>query len=66
MAAQIMKIIKPSKQIEHEALVTAIQSIKFQTFEPSVKIIKQSIEYLIKRDYLRRNAANKNIYEYVV
>lgn len=57
--------MKARKELRHEQLITAtIEAVK-QHFVPEVKAIKQRIDQLVEREYLRRDDDDFNRYIYV-
>lgn len=62
--AAIVRIMKARKTLAHAQLVTeCIAQLHF--FKPQAKDIKKRIEHLIQRDYLERDDADSNIYNYL-
>ena len=63
--AAIVRLLKTRKVIKHQDLLAELMNsgvLKF-SFQPSD--VKKRIESLIERDYLERNAENRNIYHYL-
>ena len=58
-----MKIMKDRKQLGHNDLIAVL--IQNLNFPIENSFIKQRIDSLIEKDYLRRNNENAAIYEYV-
>jgi predicted transcriptional regulator len=61
--AMIMKIMKEQKTLPHNELVQ--QLLKKINFPIETSVIKQRIESLIEKDYLKRSQSNAAHYEYV-
>ena len=62
--ALIVRIMKSRKKLDHNSLISEIFSQKL-LFEPSIKLIKNSLESLIDREYIERNDENINEYSYI-
>jgi hypothetical protein len=58
-----MKIMKEKRELPHNDLVGEL--LKKINFPVETASIKLRIESLIEKDYLKRNAGNASIYEYV-
>ena len=56
--------MKSRKKLDHNSLISEIFSQKL-LFEPSIKLIKNSLESLIDREYIERNDENINEYSYI-
>ncbi|KAK9927638.1 hypothetical protein M0R45_024814 [Rubus argutus] len=63
--AAIVQIMKTQKVLGHQQLVTECVEQLRHMFKPDIKAIKNGIEDLITRDYLKREEENKNIFRYV-
>ena len=63
--ASIVRIMKSRRTLEHTQLVVETTRQLTQRFQPDPQIIKQRIETLIDRDYLRRSDSDRKMYEYV-
>jgi hypothetical protein len=57
--------MKTRKQLKHSQLVDEILSQLASRFNPNIQLIKKSIEALIEREYLKRNADDHSVLEYV-
>ena len=62
--AAIVRIMKSRKQLNHQHLIQEVLTM-LQQFRPDVKVIKQRIDVLIEREYLERDASDRNIYKYL-
>ena len=62
--AAIVRIMKSRKKLDHTSLVQeVIQSLRM--FRPNPQAIKTKIETLIEKEYLERDADDKNLYKYL-
>ena len=61
--AIIMKIMKDKKSLGHADLITEL--LKKVNFPLDDKIVKQRIESLIEKDYIKRAANDASTYEYI-
>ena len=62
--ACVVRVMKARKTLEHTLLVAEVLS-QLHFFKPKVKAIKNRIEHLIERDYLKRNENNAKFYDYL-
>lgn len=60
----IVRIMKVRKFLKFNDLIPAIQS-QNSSFNLSVKFIKERLESLVERDYIKRNENDVHIYEYI-
>ncbi|CAF1923551.1 unnamed protein product [Brassica oleracea] len=63
--ACIVRIMKSRKVLPHQQLVSQCVEQLSRMFKPDIKMIKKRIEDLITRDYLKRDAKNHHIFNYV-
>nr|CAD2190789.1 unnamed protein product [Meloidogyne enterolobii] len=61
----IVRIMKARKKLKHDDLVSEVTSQLNSRFVVKSRMIKSSIEQLIKEDYLKRSDNDNNLYEYV-
>jgi hypothetical protein len=62
--AVIVRIMKARKTLKHNDLVENVIK-QVSMFLPQPKMIKERIESLIERDYLKRDDADRNLYIYL-
>lgn len=62
--ATIVRIMKLRKQIGHNNLISEVINV-LQVFRPQIRDIKQRIENLISREFLERDKADHNQYNYL-
>lgn len=65
--AAIVRIMKRGKTMDHQSLLAeVISSDQLRMFTPTVSMVKDCIESLIDKEYLKRvRVDNKNAYEYI-
>jgi cullin 1 len=63
--AAIVRIMKSRKALAHTALIMEVVQQLQRMFQPDIKVIKRSIEGLIDREYLERDASNQQLYKYM-
>ena len=63
--AAIVRIMKSRKVLAHSNLIMEVVQQLQRMFNADVKVIKRSIDSLIERDYLERDASNHQVYKYV-
>lgn len=61
----LVRIMKGRRSLEHCDLVVECQQQLSSRFSPDVKLIKQRIEELIRREFIARDARNKSLYHYI-
>lgn len=59
----LMKVMKDRKILPHQELMAEI--LNRVNFPLETSAVKERIEVLIERDYIKRNASNAAVYEYV-
>ena len=59
--ASIVRIMKARKMLAHSELIDEVLS-QLAVFRPRQKAIKQRIEHLIEREYLKRSDKSPNVY----
>uniref|UniRef100_A0A1I8B660 CULLIN_2 domain-containing protein n=1 Tax=Meloidogyne hapla TaxID=6305 RepID=A0A1I8B660_MELHA len=65
LESAIVRIMKARKTLKHDDLVTEVTSQLNSRFVVKTRMIKSSIEQLIKEDYMKRNENDNNLYEYM-
>jgi len=63
--AAIVRVMKQAKALEHQTLVVEVSKMLMPLFRPEPKQIKNRIEDLIAREYLKRDDESSNRYEYL-
>lgn len=63
--AAIVRIMKSRQTISHNELVGELIKQLYNRFQPLTILIKQRIEDLIEKEYLKRDDSNRSIYHYV-
>jgi hypothetical protein len=61
----LVRIMKGRRSLEHADLVLECQQQLSARFSPDVKLIKQRIEELIRREFIARDSRNKSLYHYI-
>ncbi|RCN51234.1 cullin family protein [Ancylostoma caninum] len=63
--ACIVRIMKTRKRISHSQLMTEVLQQLSARFKPSVEMVKRCIGQLIEKEYMRRDDAAREMYEYM-
>ena len=63
--ATVVRIMKHRRTLDHNGLVAECAAMLAARFRPDVGEIKRRIEILIDKEYLRRHADNRQVYQYV-
>ena len=61
--ASIVRIMKSYKTISHQQLIE--QLIQQVSFSPTMLLIKECIEDLIEKEYLKRDGLDRSLYNYI-
>ncbi|KAL6454869.1 LOW QUALITY PROTEIN: Cul3 Cullin-3 [Candida maltosa Xu316] len=65
ISAAIVRILKSRQTIKHNDLIEELIKQLSNRFQPSIILIKQIIEDLIDKEYLKRDETEKNVYTYI-
>lgn len=63
--AAIVRIMKARKRITHVQLIEETIGQARDRFVPSVPLVKQCIEHLIEREYIKRSTESRDCYVYI-
>jgi len=63
--AAIVRCMKSRKKLGHNELIQQVINQSKERFTPQVSMIKKCVEVLIDKQYLERDAANKDEYRYL-
>lgn len=63
--AAIVRIMKARRVLKHEELVSEVVKQLINRFKPKPSFIKQQIEDLIEKEYLRRDEEDRSVYQYL-
>lgn len=63
--AAIVRILKSRRTVKHNELIEGLVKQLSNRFQPLVVLIKQQIEDLIDKEYLERDANDRNVYHYI-
>jgi len=63
--AAIVRIMKSRRQLKHNELIEELIKQLSKRFLPPIIMIKQRIELLIEKEYLKRDENDKNLYHYL-
>ncbi|CAK9436501.1 uncharacterized protein LODBEIA_P10590 [Lodderomyces beijingensis] len=63
--AAIVRILKSRRTVSHNELIEGVIRQLTNRFQPSIVSIKQRIEDLIEKEYLERDAEDRNLYHYI-
>lgn len=63
--AAVVRVMKARKQLSHNELMAETIRQVSHRFRPTPQLIKQRIDTLLDREYLRRDADNRAVYHYV-
>ena len=65
LEASLIRVMKSRKSLDHNNLVTEIVGTMSNRFVPSMDAIKNRIENLIEREFIRRDESDPKVYHYV-
>lgn len=60
----IVKIMKDRKRIKFDRLIEEVAEL-LRNFQPSIKLIKESIQKLVEKEYLERDQKDFSEYRYI-
>jgi cullin 3 len=64
--ACIVRIMKSRRKLKNTELFEEVMKMSnIYQFKPEIKIIKEAIEGLIEKEYLSRDATDRNVYHYI-
>jgi len=63
--AAIVRLMKSRKILQHNDIITEVTRQLSNRFNPSPVAIKRRIESLIEREYMERDANDRNLYRYI-
>ncbi|KAI5950843.1 hypothetical protein KGF54_003917 [Candida jiufengensis] len=63
--AAIVRIMKSRRTVKHNELIEGLIKQLSNRFQPSIVLMKQRIEDLIDKEYLERDADDRNLYHYI-
>mmetsp|Transcript_40264 Transcript_40264/g.159958 ORF Transcript_40264/g.159958 Transcript_40264/m.159958 type:complete len:83 (+) Transcript_40264:2557-2805(+) len=61
----IVRVMKHHRTLSHQHLVVEVTDKLMQLFTPEPRAIKNRIEELIQREFLRRDAEDQSLYHYI-
>jgi cullin 3 len=63
--ASIVKIMKSRRTLEHSLLIAEVVKLSQVRFNPDIKLIKDRIEALIEKEFIRRDPSSSSLYHYI-
>ena len=63
--AAIVRIMKSRRTLEHRLLVADVIKLSQIRFTPDIKMIKDRIEALIQREFIKRDTDSNEVYHYI-
>uniref|UniRef100_A0AC35TKK3 Cullin_Nedd8 domain-containing protein n=1 Tax=Rhabditophanes sp. KR3021 TaxID=114890 RepID=A0AC35TKK3_9BILA len=61
----IVHIMKTRKEMRHQQLVSDVVGVVKKRFKPEISHIKRSIDVLIEKGYIKRDANERDLYQYL-
>uniref|UniRef100_A0AC35TMT4 Cullin_Nedd8 domain-containing protein n=1 Tax=Rhabditophanes sp. KR3021 TaxID=114890 RepID=A0AC35TMT4_9BILA len=61
----IVRIMKARKEMRHQQLVSDMGEVVKKRFKPEISHVKRSIDVLIEKDYIKRDANERDLYQYL-
>uniref|UniRef100_A0AC35TTA6 Cullin_Nedd8 domain-containing protein n=1 Tax=Rhabditophanes sp. KR3021 TaxID=114890 RepID=A0AC35TTA6_9BILA len=65
LEAIIVRIMKTRKEMRHQQLVSDVVGVVKKRFKPEISHVKRSIDVLIEKDYIKRDANERDLYQYI-
>uniref|UniRef100_A0AC35TI09 CULLIN_2 domain-containing protein n=1 Tax=Rhabditophanes sp. KR3021 TaxID=114890 RepID=A0AC35TI09_9BILA len=65
LEAIIVRIMKARKEMRHQQLVSDVVGFVKKRFRPEIPHIKRSIDVLIEKGYIKRDANERDLYQYL-
>ncbi|TKR67440.1 hypothetical protein L596_023592 [Steinernema carpocapsae] len=65
LQAAIVRVMKMRRSLQHTALLTEVMDQVKARFPPNIKLIKECVDILIEKEYIKRSEEKKNFYEYI-
>uniref|UniRef100_A0AC35TVZ3 Cullin_Nedd8 domain-containing protein n=1 Tax=Rhabditophanes sp. KR3021 TaxID=114890 RepID=A0AC35TVZ3_9BILA len=65
LEAIIVRIMKARKEMRHQQLVSDVVGVVKKRFKPEISHIKRSIDVLIEKGYIKRDANERDLYKYL-
>ncbi|QPG75927.1 hypothetical protein FOA43_003313 [Brettanomyces nanus] len=63
--AAVVRIMKARRELKHQELINEVIKQLLNRFKPQPSFIKQRIEDLIEKEYLKRDEKDRSIYQYL-
>ena len=63
--AAIVRVMKARRELKHEELLNEVIKQLINRFKPQPSFIKEQIEDLIDKEYLKRDEGNRSVYQYL-
>lgn len=61
----IIKLMKTRKRLHHNDLYKELVDLLRYQFVPSKRLIKEVLDWLLERQYIRRDESDMNVFVYV-